>query len=149
FMEAAIGNTPPGVRFEEKGTPSQGPSGLIVERTAKGKNPLNLTVWVSDDAKLTTSSGAPPRNLGRPVTLRWTRFRGPGEVTFSNVRPEVEILAGGRPGTPFAGKAATAATFSTPGEYILHLVLNDYSGEGGGGFQCCWTTAQVKVNVAP
>jgi hypothetical protein len=149
FIEAAVGNTPPGVRFEEKGPFAQGPSGMIVERTAKAKTPLNLTVWVSDDAKLTTSSGAPPRNLPKPVTLRWSKYRGPGEVMLSNARPEPEVLAGGRPGIQFAGKATTTATFSTPGEYILHLVLNDYSGEGGGGFQCCWTTAQVKVNVTP
>jgi hypothetical protein len=30
---------------------------------------------------------------------------------------------------------------------MLHLTANDYSGEGGGGFQCCWTTALVKVSV--
>jgi hypothetical protein len=24
---------------------------------------------------------------------------------------------------------------------------NDISGEGGGGFQCCWTNAHVKVTV--
>jgi len=149
FMEAAVGNTPPVVRFEEKGPTGQGPSTLIVERTAKAKTPLSLTAWVSDDAKLTTSSGAPPRNLSKPVTLRWSEFRGPADVTFSNIRPEAETLSGGRPGMPFSGKATTTATFSTPGQYILHLMLNDYSGEGGGGFQCCWTTAQMKVTVTP
>jgi hypothetical protein len=24
---------------------------------------------------------------------------------------------------------------------------NDESGEGGGGFQCCWTNAHVKVTI--
>jgi hypothetical protein len=81
--------------------------------------------------------------------LRWTKFRGPGSVTFASARPEVEKLTGGNPGTPFTGKATTTATFSTPGDYVLHVVLNDYSGEGGGGFQCCWTTGQVKVTVTP
>jgi hypothetical protein len=42
---------------------------MIVERTAKVASPLILTVWVQDDAKLTTSSGATPRNLGPPVML--------------------------------------------------------------------------------
>jgi hypothetical protein len=27
--------------------------------------------------------------------------------------------------------------------------VNDYSGEGGGGFQCCWTNGQVRVTVKP
>jgi hypothetical protein len=149
FVEAAVGNTPPVLRFEEKGSPGQGPVGLTVSRSAKARVPLNLTVWVQDDAKLTTSSGVPPRNLGAPVTLRWSKFRGPGDVTFANARPEVEKLTGGSPGTPFSGKATTSATFSNAGDYILHVVLNDYSGEGGGGFQCCWTNGEVKVTVAP
>jgi hypothetical protein len=29
----------------------------------------------------------------------------------------------------------------------LRLVGNDASGDGGGGFQCCWTNAVVKVTV--
>jgi hypothetical protein len=44
-------------------------------------------------------------------------------------------------------KAETTATFSAPGEYMLRAVANDSSGDGGGGDQCCWTTALVRVNV--
>jgi hypothetical protein len=51
------------------------------------------------------------------------------------------------PSTRFSGKAATTATFSEPGEYTLRVVANDWSGEGGRGFQCCWSNAQVKVSV--
>jgi hypothetical protein len=149
LVEAAVGNTPPVLRFEEDGQAAQGPAGITVPRTAKVGTSVNLTVWVRDDAKLTTSSGAAPRNLGPPVTVRWTKFRGPGTVTFSSARPEVEKLSGGTPGVPFAGKSTTTATFSAPGEYVLHVVLNDYSGEGGQGFQCCWTNGEVKVSVAP
>jgi hypothetical protein len=32
---------------------------------------------------------------------------------------------------------------------MLHVTVNDLSGQGGDGFQCCWTTALVKVSVAP
>jgi hypothetical protein len=149
LIEAAVGNTPPVLRFEEKGASVQGPAGMTVSRTTKVGTPLSLTVWVQDDAKLTTSSGAAPKNLGSPVTLRWSKFRGPGAVAFANARPELEKLAGGTPGTPFSGKATTTATFSAPGDYVLHLAVNDYSGEGGQGFQCCWTNGQVKVSVTP
>jgi hypothetical protein len=31
---------------------------------------------------------------------------------------------------------------------MLHVTANDYSGNGGGGSGCCWTTAIVKVNVS-
>jgi hypothetical protein len=147
LIEAAVGNSPPVLRFAENGPSTQGPAGMTVERTTQAGSPLNLTVWIQDDAKLTTSSGAIPRNLGPPVNVRWTKFRGPGAVTFSNQRPEIEKITGGTPGVPFSGKATTTATFSTPGDYVLHIVLNDYSGDGGGGFQCCWTTGQVKVAV--
>ena len=30
---------------------------------------------------------------------------------------------------------------------VLRAQANDSSGEGGGGFQCCWTNAYVKVTV--
>jgi hypothetical protein len=39
------------------------------------------------------------------------------------------------------------ATFAAPGEYLLRVQANDESGEGGNGFQCCWTNTYVKVAV--
>ncbi len=146
FIEAAVGNTPPVLRFAEVGPSAQGPQGLSTERTAKLGTPLTLTAWVSDDAKVTTSSGAQPRILPVPVSVRWTKYRGPGSVAFSKDRSDPVKISGT---AVFNGKATTTATFSEPGEYVLHVLANDYSGEGGGGFQCCWTTGQVKVSVTP
>ena len=149
FHEVAVGNTPPVLRFDEKGPSVQGPGGLSVERSAKLGNPLRLAVWVSDDAKWTTNSGARPKTLGPPVTLRWTKYRGPGTVTFDNARPAAEKAEPLDAAAVFSGSAATTVTFSEPGQYVLHVVANDYSGDGGGGFQCCWTSGQVKVSVEP
>src|SRR5437867_8474805 len=98
IQEIATGNTPPVLRFTENGPAIQGPGGVMAERSAKAGTPLDLTIWVQDDAKLTTSSGAPPRNLGLPVIARWSKFRGPGNVTFSSTRPEIEKRTGGTPG---------------------------------------------------
>src|SRR5258708_19436149 len=83
------GDTPPILRFEEKGASVQGPLGLIVERTAAMSNPLTVTAWVADDGKVFTNSGALPAFLRSrpPVTLRWTKYRGPGTVTFAKDRP--------------------------------------------------------------
>lgn len=147
FVEASVGNTPPVISFEEKGPAVQGPQGLTVERTAKAGIPLPLTTWVSDDARFTSNSGARPKNLQPPVTLRWTVYRGAGGVAFSTERPAVEKVE--RAGSAFAGIAKTTATFTKPGEYVLHVVANDYSGEGGAGFQCCWTSGHIKVSVQP
>ncbi len=63
----------------------QGPLGLTAARTAKVGSPLTLTVWVSDDAKFTSSSGAQPKSTTPPVTIRWMKYRGPGTVViFAN-----------------------------------------------------------------
>ena len=150
LREAAVGNTPPTISFEEKGPSVQGPQGMMVERSAKLGMPLSITVWVTDDDKFTTGNGLRPKVMPPPVSLKWTTFRGPPAVAFSPERPMVEKIerAGVGPAA-FAGKATTTATFTQPGEYVLHVVANDYSGEGGGGFQCCWTNAQVKVSVKP
>jgi hypothetical protein len=150
FREEAVGNTPPVLSFENDGPSVQGPRGLTVERAATITNPLPLTVWLSDDAKWTTLSGVPPRNLGTPVSVRWTQYRGRNGVTFSKDRPEVEKIgeADKDHSVPFRGKSTTTATFNAPGDYVLQVVANDYSGDGGGGEQCCWTTALVKVSVS-
>jgi hypothetical protein len=147
-------DTPPTLRFQdfkEEGPVVQGPQGLSTSRTATVKQPLPLTVWVSDDMKWFSNSGAKPRNLGPiPVTVTWSKYRGPGDVMFSKVKPEAEKLEGGDPKFVFNGKATTTATFSEPGEYVLHVTINDYSGEGGGGgFQCCWSNGTVNVSVKP
>jgi hypothetical protein len=146
LREAAVGNTPPSLSFDERGPSVQGPLAMTVERTTTLARPLTLTAWVSDDAKFTSSSGLPPRTPD-PVTITWTKYRGSGAVKFDTERPKVEAVTSGKGG--FSGKAATTVTFSEPGDYMLHLTVNDLSGVGGGGFQCCWTTGLVKVTVAP
>jgi hypothetical protein len=144
FQEAS-GNTPPFIGFSEAGPFVQGPVGPNASLTATTAAPLELTVWLADDAK---SPLATTRPRTPPVLVHWSKFRGPGEVAFSNDRPGVEKAEFKAPPlTTFTGKATTEARFSEPGEYILRMVANDWSGEGGRGFQCCWSNAQVKVSV--
>jgi hypothetical protein len=143
-------DTPPVIRFDEKGPAIQGPIAMLskaITRTAAIGTPLPLTLWAEDDAHMSSGTGAPVRNPPPPVTVKWSKFRGPGPVTFDDARPKLEILAGGKPGEKFRGTAKTAAKFTEPGEYVLHLTANDFTGEGGGGEMCCWTTAMVKVTV--
>jgi hypothetical protein len=145
-LKDATGNTPPFVGFSETGPFVQGPRGAGTSLKAIVGVPLPLQVWVADDASMIPGSRTPSTPA---VTLAWGKFRGPGNVTFSNHRPAAEpseFLA--PPNTRFRGKASSEATFSEPGEYVLHLGANDWSGEGGQGFQCCWTNAQVKISVS-
>ena len=73
------------------------------------------------------------------LSYEWFKYRGPGKVTFTEPRG---ILA--------KGKATSTATFSEPGDYTLHVVIDDGSGESAGnfGYHCCWTNVEVKVHVA-
>src|SRR6202041_3267866 len=63
FVEAAVGNTPPVLSFDEHGPSVQGPRGVVVEGRAKAGEPIALTLWVSDDAKFPSSSGAKPTDI--------------------------------------------------------------------------------------
>jgi len=143
----AVGNTPPVLKFEPSGKSFQGPlatlaSAVTMEATLGA--PLPLHVMISDDMKYTSGTNAPPTGSRSPVSMRWTKYRGPGAVTFDKARPEIEKVAGS---APFHGKADATAKFSEPGDYVLHATGNDYSGDGGGGVGCCWTTSLVKVSV--
>ena len=153
FIEIAVGNTPPVIRFDQKESTIQGPIAIVEQaasRTASLSAPLPLTVWATDDMKYTSNTSAPMTKPRPPVTVTWSKYRGPGTVAFDKAKPEVEQLpSSGSGAPPFSGKATTNVTFSEPGEYVLHVTANDYSGEGGGGFQCCWTTGLVKVSVKP
>ncbi|PYU21115.1 MAG: hypothetical protein DMG32_21345 [Acidobacteria bacterium] len=144
FVEAS-GNTPPTIRFEG-GASVQGPRPISETFSTAVGNPLTLALWVSDDAK-TILGMKPPKTP--PVVLTWSKFRGPGVVTFSDAKPTVELARVEAGGGGVSGTASTSATFSEPGEYILLVVANDWSGNGGHGFQCCWTNAQVRVSVKP
>jgi hypothetical protein len=146
FREAS-GNTPPFLSFSEGGPWVQGPAGQSTSLTTTLTEPADLSVWVADDAKAPLAG---PRPRTPAVTLSWSKFRGPGTVTFTNARPPVEKAdCKAPPSTTFTGKATTSATFSEPGEYILRVVANDWSGDGGRGFQCCWSNAQIKISVTP
>jgi hypothetical protein len=142
-MEDAIGNTPPVIKFED-GVSVQGPKPVTAKLSVAVATPLPLVVTVSDDAKLTPGMTRPRTP---PAVVSWSKFRGPGEVTFANTRPPVE--GGDEKASPFSGKASTTATFSEPGEYVLRLQGNDWTGPGGRGFSCCWTNALVQVSVRP
>ncbi len=143
----ATNNTPPFISFQSfdnDGPMVQGPRSLTASTEATLGQPLTLTVWAADDNVVSPGG----RRSRTPVSITWTQFRGPGPMTFSEPKPAVEKVEGNLPPkTTFAGKATTTATFSTPGEYTLQVTANDASGDGGGGFQCCWTTAHLKVFV--
>ena len=76
---------------------------------------------------------------GDSVTWEWADTAMPHNVhsASSNWNLTTEIVY----------SQSTTATFSAPGTYWLRAQVNDSSGNGGGGDQCCWTSAHIVVNV--
>jgi hypothetical protein len=139
FKDVAMGNTPPILRLQESGPEFTGPPrGFAATLSAAVGQPLSFPVWVSDKPNTMAEEGR-GRGNALPATLFLAQHRGAGEVKFAEARPKADFAAG--------GKATATATFSAPGEYVVRVQANDSSGEGGGGFQCCWTNVHVKVNV--
>ena len=137
FKDAAQGNTPPVLRLSPDGPPLQGPpNGHAATLTARVAQPLTLTLYATDDGIVDPNRKVPEW----PVSVTWFKHRGPGTVTITPVKPEIDRTT---------GQATASATFAQPGEYVLRAQANDVSGEGGGGFQCCWTNVHIKVTVAP
>jgi hypothetical protein len=138
FLEAAQKNEPPKLRFDEKAGPFYGPpAGIAATLSGTVGQPLTITGTATDgaenDPELTPAQMKLP-----PVSVFLSKYRGPGSITFSDERPRLDA----------AGKFSSQATFSAPGEYIVRVQANDRSGDGGGGFQCCWTNAHVKVTIS-
>jgi len=148
FTDAG-GDLPPYMSFSPfsaKAKAVMGPIPVSTQMTARVGEPLPLTVYVADDALVQPDE----RTMKVPVVLHWTVYRASGAAKFENSRPVVEktndVLP---PKAVFVGKATTTVTFSEPGDYTLEVVANDATGEGGGGFMCCWTNGMVKVTVSP
>jgi hypothetical protein len=147
YKDEAMGNTPPRLKFDPSGKELQGPPPPLAEAfqvSGVAGEPVPLTVWIADEGPTEqepAAGGGGGAQFPRTprVSVVMSHYRGPGAVTFADNTPTVEK----------DGKATTTATFSLPGEYIVRVEGNDSSGVGGGGFQCCWTTAYIRATVKP
>jgi len=138
FEEIGMGNKPPVLAFAQAGPKFTGPPvGIAATLTAKAKTALPLNIWV-EDPKEKHEGGRAGRGSATVAAVSVHKFRGPGQVTIDRAR--IPVSKQGDMVTP-------NVTFSDPGDYVLRVQANDESGEGGGGFQCCWTNAHVKVTV--
>jgi hypothetical protein len=143
YKELGMGNQPPVLAFVEGGTKVTGPP-MATAATVTGtvNQPVAISVWV-EDPKAPGAEGGRGRGFSftpAVATVSFHKFRGPGMVTFDKARIPV---------TKQGEKISGTATFDAPGDYLLRVQANDDSGEGGAGFQCCWTNTYVKVTVRP
>jgi hypothetical protein len=145
YKELGMGNQPPVLAFSQGGAKVTGPPmGVSASYTGTVNQPVAISVWV-EDSKAQGEAAGGTLALGRGfsgavATISLHMFRGVGKVTFDKARFPVA-----RQGD----MVSAVATFSAPGDYLLRVQANDESGEGGGGFQCCWTNTYVKVTVRP
>jgi len=141
FKELGMGNQPPVLAFSQGGAKMTGPpADVAASFTGSVNQPIAIRVWV-EDPKAPGETEAPPALFGpvaKVATVSFHKFRGPGHVTFDKARIPVDQQG---------AMISAAATFDAPGEYLLRVQANDESGEGGFGFQCCWTNTYVKVAV--
>jgi hypothetical protein len=135
--EKGMGNKPPVFTFG--GATFTGPP-TAVAATLSGAvgQPVAIGFAVADPKQ--TKQGSESRTSRSPgvASVSFHKFRGPGTITFDPAR----IATKAQDET-----VTTRATFSAPGEYLVRVQGNDESGEGGAGFQCCWTNTYVKVAV--
>ena len=146
-LTAWAADQPPTITFESEGG---GAAGAAAGRTAKppANEPLPAIIG---GRVISGTPGAPGGGAAAAaaaakrgdIQILWRKYRGPGDVKIAN---ETINLMNGGDAKKFV-EAKTTATFSAPGTYWLRAQVNDSSGNGGGGDQCCWTTAHVVVNV--
>jgi hypothetical protein len=129
------------------------------------KAPADLTARVDQPVKLTPVVGAAPRppvpqnadvvarrSAGAPIAVWWSKFRGPGTITFGD-GPKAAV-AGPTPrnreqplgafrvacaNPPAADCGTTTARFSAPGTYLIRIVAAERSA----------SNALLKVVVTP
>ena len=136
---AAMGSTPPLLRFEPSGTPGRGPTGIqAAPRQAKVGAPVPLTIWLTDDAV----HDKEPVKFGkeRPgMNVSWYKHSGPGPVAFDPQKAPFPTLT---------GQSTTAVTFQQPGEYVIRVKADTFGySDASSGNQCCWTNGYQRITV--
>lgn len=119
---------PPVLVLEPGGPESRGPNGAwTAPLSARVGEPLPLAVTSWDED-------------GKDVTLRWFKYRGPGNVVFEN--QQIAVGEG-------SDRVNTTATFDREGDYVVYVRADhsDMSVSAAGLEQCCWTNGYIPVHV--
>ena len=134
-----MGNQPPVLSFSQGGAKITGPPAKVAATLTARPVSRCRPQWVEDPKPEGESESASPARgkMAGIATAVVPQVSGPGTVTFDKAA------------FPRRSRARwwSHATFETAGDYMLRVQANDESGEGGGGFQCCWTNTYVKVTV--
>jgi hypothetical protein len=141
-LTAWAADQPPTIVFDSEG----GAAAPAAQRKPPANEPLPAIIGgrvISGAPAAPGGAAAAARERRGDIQILWKKYRGPGDVKIAH---ETINLENDGDAKKFV-EAKTTATFSAPGTYWLRAQVNDSSGNGGGGDQCCWTTAHVVVNV--
>ena len=151
-LTAWAADQPPTIKFEESAEPAAAGAGRGADATRKPAANEPPPAFIGGRVVPVTpgaggggggAAAAAAANRRGDFRVSWKKYRGPGDVKFAH---DLLPLENGGDAKKFV-EAKTTATFSAPGTYWLRAQVNDSSGEGGGGDQCCWTSAHIVVNV--
>jgi hypothetical protein len=132
YTPMAMGSMPPALGFQRDGEVGRGPLGTFgPPRAATVGRPLEIEVWVRDDLSVRESGEV-------PIGITWFKHQGLGAVTFETAAGHADAQ----------GRFTTSATFDAPGEYILRVRADNFSGpDSSPQDQCCWSNGFVLVTV--
>jgi hypothetical protein len=150
--EAGRASAAPVIKFLPAGPEGRGRSGVKAgPMTVAVGSPLPLSLSVAGPPSVPGPGGVmdagddEERPFVRNGKTRawwvvWAKHQGAGEVTFTP--PDIDLWKGED------STAATKATFSAPGHYVLRVQAIDNPSENGSyQFHCCWTNGYVNVTV--
>lgn len=152
--EKVAGSLRPDYQIDKDRAPTDGNTPPVVTGTENETMTLpaavTLSLRVTDDGLPKREQREQPRtdrpvpvgpldsldlNLHTTLGVTWSKYRGPGAVSFDPVRQPV-----------VDGGVTTRATFSAPGEYMILAVAYDGSSLMD---HCCWTNHLIQVTVKP
>jgi hypothetical protein len=114
---------------------------VAVAGAATVGRPYKLVATVTDDG-IPKSRASASDNPRAGLNVTWSKYRGPGPITFDTSVTAVRDRT-----------AAVTAVFAAPGEYMIQALADDGSilatsqGQNVPGFACCWATTHIKVTV--
>jgi hypothetical protein len=128
----------------EQRSPAEAELTALLRAQSAARTPVDSVAIVGGQVIGRRSDAAAPAERAEPpdITVNWKKHVGE-QVAFAQER--IPLVT--KRDSQLSLEATTTATFSAPGEYVIRAQVNDTSGDGGGGEQCCWTTALIRVNV--
>ena len=129
----------------EQRSPAEAELAALLRAQSAARTPADSVAIVGGQVIGRSASATPPAERVEPpdITVNWKKHSGPEQVSFAQER--IPLVTKRDP--KMSLEASTTATFAAPGDYVIRAQVNDTSGDGGGGEQCCWTTALIRVNV--